>query len=64
MDVNRNFDTRAFVEAEADSTRSPVFPRREVFGLAGFLAGGCVMLLALMVRQAWARRRGDLPRPA
>ena len=64
MDVSRNFDTRAFVEAEADSARSPVFPRPEVFGLAGFLAGGCVMLLALIVRQAWTRRRGDLPRPA
>ena len=64
MAVNRNFDTRAFVETEVDSARSPVFPRLEVFGLAAFLAGGCVMLLALIVRQAWARRRVDLPKPA
>jgi hypothetical protein len=64
MDLNRNFDTRAFVETEADSAPSPVFPRPEVFGLAGFFLGGFVMLLALIVRQAWVRRPIDLPKPA
>lgn len=64
MDVNRNFDTRAFVEVEVDSARSPVFPKPGVFGLGGLFVAGFVMLLTLIFKQVWARRRGDLSRPA
>lgn len=63
MDPAKDFDTRAFIEGVTDEDLRPVFPRAEVFVPIGFVLGGFLMLVWLLIRRSWAQRVGSA-RPA